>query len=61
MYKSLCSLAFAGLAAAATVPLSNVPGKAFDRIAIIYHENQNFDKAYGDGETVRQLYFSKLY
>lgn len=39
-------------AAAATAltssPTSHVKGKAFDRIAIIYFENQNYDKAYGD-------------
>lgn len=30
-------------------PTSNVKGKAFDRIAIIYFENQNYDKSIGDG------------
>lgn len=39
-------------AAAATAktssPVSNVKGKAFDRIAIIYFENENYDKAIGD-------------
>lgn len=39
-------------AAAATAktssPTSNVPGKAFDRLVIIYFENQNYDKSIGD-------------
>ena len=39
-------------AAAATAktssPTSHVKGKAFDRLAIIYFENQNYDKAAGD-------------
>ncbi|KAJ4180371.1 hypothetical protein NW755_011865 [Fusarium falciforme] len=39
-------------AAAATAktssPTSKVRGKAFDRIAIIYFENENYDKAFGD-------------
>ncbi|KAK7408406.1 hypothetical protein QQX98_009446 [Neonectria punicea] len=39
-------------AAAATAktssPTSKVKGKAFDRIAIIYFENENYDKAIGD-------------
>ncbi|ODA78304.1 hypothetical protein RJ55_05685 [Drechmeria coniospora] len=39
-------------AAAATAktssPTSHVKGKAFDRLAIIYFENQNYDKSYGD-------------
>lgn len=41
-------------AAAATAktssPTSHVKGKAFDRIAIIYFENENYDKAIGDRE-----------
>lgn len=41
-------------AAAATAktssPTSNVKGKAFDRIAIVYFENENYDKAAGDRE-----------
>jgi hypothetical protein len=39
-------------AAAATAktssPVSNVKGKAFDRIAFIYFENENYNKAIGD-------------
>lgn len=39
-------------AAAATAktssPTSKVKGKSFDRIAIIYFENENYDKAIGD-------------
>lgn len=31
-------------------PTSHVKGKAFDRIAIIYFENQNYDKSVGDGK-----------
>lgn len=41
-------LAFATLAAAATVKTSDVKGKAFDRFVVIYFENQNYEKAYGD-------------
>lgn len=36
------SLAFGAAAA------NLVPGKAFDRLAIIYLENTDYDKAYGD-------------
>jgi acid phosphatase len=32
-------------------PTSNVKGKAFDRIAIVYFENQNYDKSIGDRES----------
>jgi acid phosphatase len=39
-------------AAAATAktssPTSKVKGKAFDRIAIVYFENENYEKAFGD-------------
>lgn len=43
----------AGVAAAAATaktssPTSKVKGRAFDRIAIIYFENENYDKALGD-------------
>ncbi|ATY63410.1 Phosphoesterase family [Cordyceps militaris] len=41
-------LAFAGLSAAATVKTSNVKGKAFDRFVVIYFENENYEKAFGD-------------
>lgn len=41
-------------AAAATAktssPTSKVKGKAFDRIAIVYFENENYEKAFGDRE-----------
>ena len=43
-------------AAAATAktssPTSHVKGKAFDRIAIIYFENTDYDKAIGDRESL---------
>lgn len=41
-------LAAIGQVAAGTVATSNIPGKAFDRIAIIFFENQDYDKSYGD-------------
>jgi acid phosphatase len=41
-------LAIISQVAAGTVATSNAPGKAFDRIAIIYFENQDYDKSYGD-------------
>lgn len=41
-------LAIAGLSAAATVETSNVTGKAFDRLVVIYFENQNYEKSIGD-------------
>ncbi|KAJ3495793.1 hypothetical protein NLG97_g3133 [Lecanicillium saksenae] len=41
-------LALAGLSAAATVETSDVKGKAFDRFVVIYFENQNYEKAFGD-------------
>ncbi|KAM4055008.1 phosphoesterase family protein [Hirsutella rhossiliensis] len=42
------AVAKAAATAKTTSPTSNVEGKAFDRLAIIYFENQNYDKAYGD-------------
>lgn len=42
-------------AAAATAktssPTSHVKGKAFDRFVVIYFENENYDKSYGDRES----------
>lgn len=43
-------VAQAAATAKTSSPTSNVRGKAFDRIAIIYFENQNYDKAYSDRE-----------
>lgn len=43
-------MAFAGLGAAATVATSSVKGSAFDRFVVIYFENQNYAKAFGDRE-----------
>ena len=43
------AVAAAQATAKTTSPTSNVKGKAFDRIAIIYFENQNYDKSVGDG------------
>ena len=42
--------AAAVVAAASAAPgkAKKVPGKAFDRIAIVYFENTDFDKAIGD-------------
>lgn len=45
---SLLGLLCAG-ARAQTVATSSVPGAAFNRIAIIYFENENYDLADGDG------------
>lgn len=42
---SLAATASLALGAAAA---NVVPGKAFDRMAIIYLENTDYDKAYGD-------------
>lgn len=51
-------------AAAATAktssPTSKVRGKAFDRIAIIYFENENYDKAFGDREYSVPLWCQKI-
>jgi hypothetical protein len=47
-------LAIISQVAAGTVATSNVPGKAFDRIAIIYFENQDYDKSYGDCMYIRK-------
>ena len=46
-------------AAAATAktssPTSKIKGKAFDRIAIIYFENENYEKAFGDRKQIPKL------
>ncbi|CEJ83144.1 hypothetical protein VHEMI03167 [[Torrubiella] hemipterigena] len=41
-------LSIVASATAATVPTSNVKGAAFDRLAIIYFENENYAKSAGD-------------
>ena len=41
-------VAQAAATAKTSSPTSNVKGKAFDRLAIIYFENQNYAKAFGD-------------
>ncbi|KAK2606154.1 hypothetical protein QQS21_003437 [Conoideocrella luteorostrata] len=41
-------VAKAAATAKTTSPTSHVKGKAFDRLVIIYFENQNYDKSYGD-------------
>ncbi|PNY27570.1 acid phosphatase [Tolypocladium capitatum] len=41
-------VAKAAATAKTSSPTSNVKGKAFDRLAIIYFENQNYAKAHGD-------------
>lgn len=52
LFNSLAIVSLAGLASAATVATSNVKGKAFDRIAIIYFENENYAKSIGDGRCI---------
>ena len=42
-------VAKAAATAKTSSPTSHVKGKAFDRLAIIYFENQNYDKSFGDG------------
>lgn len=49
LFNSLAVASLAGLASAGTVATSNVKGKAFDRMAIIYFENENYAKSIGDG------------
>ncbi|KHO00151.1 acid phosphatase [Metarhizium album ARSEF 1941] len=41
-------VAKAAATAKTSSPTSHVKGKAFDRLAIIYFENQNYDKSFGD-------------
>ncbi|KAK3180333.1 hypothetical protein K4F52_008304 [Lecanicillium sp. MT-2017a] len=41
-------VAKAAATAKTSSPTSNVKGKAFDRLAIVYFENQNYDKSIGD-------------
>lgn len=49
-YTATATSAVAKAAATAKTssPTSHVKGKAFDRLAIIYFENQNYDKSIGD-------------
>lgn len=49
-------LAAVSQVAAGTVATSSVPGKAFDRIAIIFFENQDYDKSYGDCTCIQTIY-----
>lgn len=44
------AVAKAAATAKTSSPTSHVKGKAFDRFVVIYFENQNYDKAYGDRE-----------
>lgn len=44
-------VAKAAATAKTTSPTSKVEGKAFDRLAIVYFENENYDKAFGDRES----------
>lgn len=44
-------VAKAAATAKTSSPTSNVPGKAFDRLVIVYFENQNYDKSIGDRES----------
>lgn len=63
-FHSLWLLVAIGGAAAATLPnrkTSNiVKGAAFDRIAIIYFENQNYEKAQGDGRSDGKFFSIEL-
>lgn len=45
-------VAAAAATAKTTSPTSKVKGKAFDRIAFIWFENENFDKAAGDRKSL---------
>lgn len=45
----VADVASAASKAKTSTPMSHVAGKAFNRFVIIYFENQNYDKAYGDG------------
>lgn len=42
------AVAAAAATAKSSSPTSHVKGKAFDRIAIVYFENQNYGKSLGD-------------
>lgn len=50
LFQTAALLSLAASATAATVPTSNVKGAAFDRLALIYFENENYAKAAGDGK-----------
>jgi hypothetical protein len=49
-------------AAAATArtssPTSNIKGKVFDRFAVIWLENTDYDKSIGDREYIKSLFFT---
>ena len=45
---STAAVAAAAATAKSSSPVSNVPGKAFDRLAIIWLENTDYDLAAGD-------------
>lgn len=49
-------VAKAAATAKTSSPTSHVKGKAFDRLAIIYFENQNYDKSFGDREWNSQTF-----
>ena len=53
------AVAAAQATAKTSSPTSNVKGKAFDRIAIIYFENQNYDKSVGDGMLYNSLLMTR--
>lgn len=44
-------VAEAAATAKTSSPTSQVKGKAFDRFVVIYFENQNYDKSFGDRES----------
>ncbi|KAG5933968.1 hypothetical protein E4U53_000812, partial [Claviceps sorghi] len=44
----VAKVAAAAATAKTSSPVSHVRGKAFDRFVIIYFENRNYAKAYGD-------------
>lgn len=44
----VADVAAAAATAKSSSPTSNIPGKAFDRLVIVYFENQNYDKSIGD-------------
>lgn len=46
----VADVAAAAATAKTSSPTSSVPGKAFDRLVIIYFENQNYDKSIDDRE-----------
>jgi hypothetical protein len=56
-------VAQAAATAKTSSPASNVKGKAFDRFAVIWLENTDYDKAAGDRKSfsLRLLVFSRLH